>query len=479
MNRIPRIMSLPLFAALFLCLGGCSERPPSVLLITVDSLRSDQLGLERNGRQVAPNLARLESRSLVFDKAFSPAPWTTPSVMSLMTGLPAPAHCVEEHDRALATSIPTLAERFKKAGYKTAAFAPAITLRPEYGFDRGFDDYHYEPFGHRRISSPKIVSFVRQKLESWKGEPWFIWVHLWDPHYNYNPEPPYDEYFRRGAKPESEEVQRLKWEFEPVTGEEAEYLQGQYEGEVNYTDRYLGEMLDALESSTGNGEVVVALLADHGEAFLEHGWLGHTNRLDQPVVHVPLYLSWPERIPSAKQDDVVSTAQLGRTLLHLAGLEGETFGRHSLLPGIALEGKAAESASGVMSQTVRRGCWTSWMEDEFKYVLEHRTCSEQLFDLSADPGEKNDLSEKMPDVAARMKESLRQELESIKATGYPCRSMPPEVIEQTMQRLMSLGYAGKRPMPPGEKSAARDSFGDLAAQPCPKEYVWPCFSKPE
>lgn len=484
--RMRRIVIFALLlAALFLI--SCGERKPSVILISIDSLRVDAAFGGAQGKPIAPRIAQFADQSLVFEQAISPAPWTTPAMMAVLTGHSAPAHGVEKHYQSLSKQVPTLAERFRQGSYRTAAFTPAVTLRAEYGFDRGFEVFDYHPYGHDKISSPQLSGKVIHQMEKWKQEPFFIWVHLWDPHYNYNPPPPYDEAFPQGEEPASHRVQCLKWVKDPVTPEQALFLEGLYWGEVSYTDRYFGAILDAVDRLGLGSKTIIAVLADHGEGFLEHHWLGHTNRLDEALIHVPLLLRYSGHLTAEKQFRTVSTAQVGATLLELAGLPPEGFGS---LPGLPLEEGEGEGegdkGEGAVSETLRRGCLTSLTRGGWRYVIDHRTCEERLFNLKADPPETCNRVLDRPQVRAEMRESLRRRLERIGAMGIPRASLPPEVIEESETRLRSLGYMGagggaRRGDPTVCDgvvfSGPRDSLGDLEPRECPSAGALGCLEK--
>ncbi len=477
-----RRIAVLLGVLLALATAGCGERRPNVLFISIDSFRYDELGATRNGKEVTPRIAAFAREALVYERATSAAPWTTPSVMAMMTGLPPAAHGVDRHDRSLASAVPTLAERFRAAGYRTAGFAPAVTLRPEYGFGRGFELYDYQQYGHDRVSSPELAGKVIHRVETWKDEPFFAWVHLWDPHYNYNPPPPWDAAFRRGKKPRSTRINCLKWVPDPVTPEEAEWLRGQFEGEVLYTDRYVGEMLDALDRLGIADRTIVVIVADHGEAFLEHHWLGHTNRVDETLVHVPLLLRGPGVTPGRIRSRV-STVQIGATLLRLAGLDPAGFG---MAPPLPLDSAGARGRPA-LAETERRGCFTALVADRYKLVIDHRTCRASLFDLVEDPGETRDLADGMPGKVDELRGLLAARVEEIRARGVPRAMLPREIVEEAEARLRSIGYMAGGPGDGSRRKdrfecdgvvleGPRDAFGDVqATPPCPADGVAACL----
>src|SRR6185503_17593567 len=137
--------------------------------------------------------------SAVFTQALSAAPWTTPSMMSVLTGLLPWSHHVRDHNWTLDAGIPLLSERLKALGYATAAVVPSATLREDFGFDRGFDLFDNGRYGHDVITSPpmtgRALDWLSREAKEHPETPFFLWIHYWDPHYNYLPPAPFDATF--------------------------------------------------------------------------------------------------------------------------------------------------------------------------------------------------------------------------------------------------------------------------------------------
>jgi arylsulfatase A-like enzyme len=468
--------------ALALLALGCGRPRPSVILVSIDSLRHDEIDRVVNGKAVTPRLSRLATESLAFDRAIAAAPWTTPSMMTVMTGMHPRAHGVAAYDRMLSPSVPQLAQQFKAAGYGTAAIVSAATLRKSFGFGPGFDSYTVEHYGHSQRSSKQLVRAMIEQLTAWRHRPFFLWVHLWDPHYDYIPPPQFD-LFRQGERPPSEDMQCLRWYENAVTPQQALYLKGRYEGEVLFTDKFVGDLLDFLDRQGLKEDTVLAVMGDHGEAFLEHGWLTHAGRVDEPVVHVPLMLRWPGHIVPRREDAVVSTAQIGRTLLQLAGIDGSTFGMEEALP---LAPQPADPAAEriAMTETLRDACFTALVGERYKYVVEHRSCTENLFDLAADPGERNDLAAAQPDQLARFRALLAERYDRLAAAKIPQASQPPETVQSLEKALRSIGYVGEKRAPgeedvpdcPVAPGAIRPvAMGEVGGPACPSEGAMRCL----
>ena len=278
-------------------------------------------------------------------------------------------------------------------------------------------------------------------------------------------------------------MQCLRWYENAVTPEQALYLKGRYEGEILFTDKFMGDFLDFMDRQGLTQNTILAVMADHGEAFLEHGWLTHAGRVHQPAVHVPLMLRWPGQIAPRREDAVVSTAQIGRTLLQLAGIDGSKFGIEEALPLVERPaGPAGERIA--MSETLRDACYTALVGERYKYVVEHRSCDEDVYDLAADPGELNDLSASRPDELARFRALLVERYGQLASAKVPQASQPPEVVQSLEKALRSIGYVGKKrvegevdvpdcPVAPGAFRPV--AMGEVGGPACPSEGAMRCL----
>ena len=289
-----------------LTLGACGRgappaaspaAPPSVLLVTIDTLRADRLGAYGDAQARTPHLDALARRSLVFERAFAPAPLTLPSHATLLTGLLPPAHGVRGNGSfALGAGPPTLAEALGARGLRTAAFVGGFPVSRRFGLARGFEHYddalakapglHFE-FAERR--APEVVSAARGWLAQQAG-PVFVWVHLFDPHAPYDPPPAY-----AGPDP--------------------------YRGEIAATDAALGGLLEAWDARAGRS--YVAVTSDHGEAFGEHGEESHSLFVYDVTLRVPLLLRGPG-IGARRETTPVGLSDLAATLLARVGGTGPT-----------------------------------------------------------------------------------------------------------------------------------------------------------
>jgi arylsulfatase A-like enzyme len=371
-------------AAACLALSGCNRietkpRPlpsgPNVLLVTIDTLRSDYVGAYQAGRDTeTPTLDALAAEGVRFANAVATAPLTLPSHTSIMTGLYPPHHGVrDDAGFRAAPELETVAERFQAAGYATAAVVGAAVLDAQFGLAQGFDAYDgptpgsaAAPGGFEERKAADVTDRALAFLAS-AHRPFFLWVHYYDPHKNYAPPAPYRERFARDP----------------------------YAGEVAYVDAELGRLITALRERGQLDGTVVSVTADHGEGLGEHGELEHGYLVYESTQHVPWIVRGPG-IPAGRTvDTVTSNAAVAPTLTHLADVG--VLAEADVDSALPLWGDAAQPTAGwAYSESladqlelggaplyaIRRG--------SDKFVEARRA---ELYDLASDPGESTNLLE--------------------------------------------------------------------------------------
>jgi arylsulfatase A-like enzyme len=375
----------------------------SVLLITIDTLRADRLGCYGDTLARTPRIDALAGGSAVFDRAYTPVPITLPAHASLFTGLIPPAHGVRGNGAfALGPGVKTLAEAFTAEGRATAAFVGGFPLARRFGLDRGFGHYddrlakspgvNFE-FAERRADA--VADSAIAWLATQPGDV-FAWVHFFDPHAPYDPPPAF-----RGADP--------------------------YRGEIAAVDAAVGRLLDAWDKRSGPS--IVALTADHGEAFGEHGEESHSLFVYDVTLHVPLVIKGPG-VTAGRRAAAVSTVDLATTLLALAGATAR-------LPGADLLA-AVDPARPLYAETLAPRVDFGWSELRSIRSGKHkliRAPRPELYDVVADPGETRDLSAAQPDTAQRLDGALDAVIASA-GEAETRRVADPE----TAERLRALGY---------------------------------------
>ena len=374
----------------------------SVLLITVDTLRADRLGCYGDTLARTPRIDALAAAGALFERAFTPAPITLPAHASLFTGLIPPAHGVRGNGAfELGANIATLSEALGEEGRSTAAFVGGFPLARRFGLGRGFGHYddrldkapgvHYE-FAERRADAVADASIAW--LAAQPGDV-FLWAHFFDPHAPYDPPPA----FRGGDA---------------------------YRGEIAAVDVAVGRVLDAWDARAGPS--IVALAADHGEAFGEHGEESHSLFVYDVTLRVPLILKGAG-VSAGRRSGAVSTVDLGATLLSLAGVPAR-------LPGSSL--LATKPGPPLYAETLAPRLDFGWSElrsirsGQYKLIRAPRP---ELYDVAADPAESRNLAASDATTVAR----LSAELDGILAASGEAQSRRT-VDAETAERLRSLGY---------------------------------------
>lgn len=354
----PARVSLAVLAACLACwLGGCAdtEPPPNVLVITLDTVRLDRLGIYGAARPgITPRLDAFAEQCVVFDNAFANSSFTPPTHASIFTSLYPAEHGLMWWNRKLA-DVPTAAEMFLAAGYRTLAFTPLRTLFA-LGLDRGFKQALDVPLKSREpvvlADADAINAEAIPALTARDGRPFFAWLHYYDAHRPYGRQgPEWSGRFTDDDDPSigaDESWYQLTPERRAALGlseRQAQLVKDHYDGGLAYLDDRLGQMLDALERAGVLENTIVVLIADHGEVLDEHveEWFAHDPYLVDENIHIPFLV----RLPGAKHaglrvSGLVSQVDVLPTLLDLAGvaaLPGRMSGR-SLRP--LIEGRASD-----------------------------------------------------------------------------------------------------------------------------------------
>jgi arylsulfatase A-like enzyme len=300
--------------------GGAS----SLLLVTVDTLRADALGAYGGPLGATPTLDRLAREGVVFEQVMTQAPATGPAVASLMTSRYPHEHGVVHSTKVLPGSAETLAEMLAAYGYRTAGFVSSSIVAARYGFRQGFDEWDEET--SRPYTPDHAERDARETTEAalrWlsrQRHPFFLWVHYFDPHGPYieHSDDPgagrviTGDFISQLAKSGSRKlIERHRGEIRRV-----------YQGEVSWVDLQIGKILDRLTERGVLERTLVAVTADHGQELFDYGTVhGHVRWLSERVLHVPLILRQPSRLPSGRRvSGAVQSIDIGPTLLALLGV---------------------------------------------------------------------------------------------------------------------------------------------------------------
>jgi len=393
---------------------------PSVLLVTIDTLRADHVGAYGAGFAHTPTLDGLAARGLRFETVIAPAPITLPSHASLFTATRPPRHGVRHNGTfRLGETLPTLAERFRAAGHATGAVVGSVVLLRRHGLDRGFGHYDDRIGGRRRAgtagyaerTATEVSDAALRWLAEHGGGPFLLWVHYYDPHQEHRAPPAFARRFP--DRP--------------------------YDAEVAYVDHELGRLLGTLADRGRLRDTLVAVTSDHGESLGEHGEASHGMTLYDAALRVPWLLAGPGVPEGRVVSGIARTIDVAPTLLSMAGLDplpgadGE-----DLSPFLDAETLGAERWA--YAETLLPALDYGWAPlhalraSDRLYVRAPRP---ELYDLADDPGQREDRSGR-PGAAETMA-ALDERVEAIlAASGASARvALEPEERE----RLRALGYA--------------------------------------
>lgn len=416
------------------------DAPMNVILIGIDTLRADAVGRPRGPDYVSttPNLDALARRSDVWTAAYSTANATNPSFTSILTGLYVRQHGVHDLVTRLDERFLTLAEIFSGTGYETIAILSARHLNPRHsGLGQGFDEVHLPP---SKFAAEMAVDTAMTILQE-KPLPFFLWLHLFDPHTPHTPPQP----FASGMAPDRPNglLPPAVWRpfrdpgprrfDDPILGGNSDL----YAAEVAYTDRQIGRLLDHLEQSGLAANTVVAVVADHGENLGEHGVFFRHAGLFDTTTHVPLMIHRPGGEGGQRHEELVQTIDLFPTLLGLARIQPPASS------GNALYGPTEGSRRGrraVFSEDVG-GVGASIRTRRHRYAEIRDTAflpgGNFFFDLVADPLETHNLAGGT-DPAER---ELRLALEGFRKSAGAGPARPTsELSEEELAQLRALGY---------------------------------------
>ena len=342
-------------------------------------------------------------------------------------------------------------EILRDAGYYTAGVISHRLLGSRYGFDRGYAHYSEDDVhGHRHLSTPGVTdealslltAFSRPDPEDAQRPPFFLFLHFFDPHFEYLPHPEFGlAPVSAGRLDGSEDIKTLQDLRHEMTEEEIRFVTDLYDGEIRYTDVGIGRVLAALDELGLRDDTVVIFTADHGEEFMERGWIGHTISLHQEVVHVPLLMRIPDVAPGVVEE-AVSLVSLFPTILELAGVSppDSTSTAQSLVP-LARARESAVSTPVYAEVAYRqhadmRATKQALIAYPYKVMRDFETDEVMVFDLAQDPEERRDVAAENPDRTA----DLLVRMARVHRTGAEARAGSPELSEEEKEALRSLGY---------------------------------------
>jgi arylsulfatase A-like enzyme/Tfp pilus assembly protein PilF len=417
------IALLPRFAA--------AQERPSVVLVTLDTVRADRMGFLGSKRGLTPHLDALAHEGVVFERAYAQAPLTPVSHATILSGTYPRFHGVRDFGSRLTDSTPYLPELLHASGYRTAAFVSSIILDPKNGFapgfERGFDVYdagfHRTKRGEQRLGTmqrrgEETVARALEWLEKNRTQgPVFLWVHIWDAHDPYEPPPPFKD----------------------------RYI-GPYNDCVAYVDSTVGKLVAGLRKAGAYDGALVAVMSDHGESLGDHGEGTHGVFLYDSTIRIPLLIKFPRANFAGQRVSVRSSlVDVAPTILESVELpKPEVMQGQSLLSLIGKNAKIDRPSIAESEYSLRGFGWSSLEALRKGSFLFVKAPQPELYNQAEDPREVSNVFDKNKAVAARLAVQLETSLNraGAKAPEATRRSLDPQAAE----KLRALGYVASSGM---------------------------------
>ena len=423
------------------------ESRPSIVLWIVDTLRVDRLGLYGFERPVSPNYDALAEQATVFESAMAQSSWTRPAVATMLTGVSPLRHGVNRGEDSLGDEWRLLPELLQELGYATAFFTANGNVQRKFGFDQGFDEFWFENRATADVLVDRTLGWLDGVREESPDRPFFIMILSIEPHDGYEPVEPFRSRFAGDVSGDGigsvTFMRQLRLRKRPSSPVLVQQLLQLYEGEVAWSDHEFGRFRRDLEERDLDPAIFV--IADHGEAFGEHGYFGHLN-LHQEVLHIPFIVRLPDQTEGRRVGWPVQQADILPTLVDLAGGDANEVDGQSLFP--LLTGEDMRSSRPIVSASFKGGGnlnlapFYSLVLDRWKLIWTKRPgvlSTVQLFDRVSDPEELVDLAGEKPMLARRLLRVLQEEVEIIQGKGG-ANSIKVTIDAETRRQLEALGY---------------------------------------
>jgi arylsulfatase A-like enzyme len=424
--------------------AGAPRRLPDIVLVSLDTLGADYLGTFGGPDGVSPHLDAFFASAHTFRRAYAPYPNTLVSHASLFSGLRPRRH--DLYPTHLRASFPSLVQHLAEHGYRTAGFTEGAYVSSVFGFAAGFDVYD-DGAGLEQHESDAQATFAKgiAWLEKRSEAPVFLFLHTYEVHSPYIPrdgrarrfardQAPGDPFRLTGAQ-QQRRILRHNAAQRTLDETELRQLRAVYLGEIEYTDRVIGALLEALDVLGLSDDSIVVVTSDHGEQFGEHGKVGHGESLHNRVLHVPLAFRWQGRIAPGETPQPVALVDVMPTLFELAelpvpeGLDGRSLaprlhGGQPPAPGRAIVSELRHARGECKRLELPWNCELgryAVQTGRFKLVSSRVPASEVLYDLDADPLETRDVAAHHPQEVARQ----RRLLDAYLAAPGPASVAPP------------------------------------------------------
>jgi len=410
---------------------------PNVILITIDTLRADHLGSYGYERDTSPNIDSLAEKGILFENAFSQAPWTLPSMASMHTSLYPTQIGILKFGYQINDKLLMIAEYMKNNFYNTFAVVSNIVVGKILGFGQGFDLFEetinsYEGGYDSRIITDKAIQIIQNN----KDNRFFLWVHYMDPHDHYIRHSEFNygsEY--AGSLPSEVNTRYLNKNKDPLDINDLSYVKDLYDGEISYTDKYIGELINSLSELGIEENTIIILTADHGEGFMERGKFGHGQNLYQELINVPLVIYNPlePKLSGKRVTNNVEVRYIAKTIFELTNLNNSYIEGYNLL-----DIDHENSSDGIVYSQLHKNLKAVLVND-WKLISNSENNIFELYNLKEDPNElSNQFTSNREDIT-QVRDMLAAKLlylNNLKTTEIK----KIKLEEEDIKKLKALGY---------------------------------------
>lgn len=443
-----RVFFIFLVALAFM--SGCEKkqpdvRPENLILISIDTLRTDRLGCYAYQKPTSPALDQIAAEGVLFENMYSTSPWTLPAHMSLFTGLYPSRHGVKSRKTKLPDSIPTLGSVLSEHDFAVGGVINYIFLDQRYGFAKGFGTYEPIPESQTPEGAASTINSWAEKLIRNRppNKRFFLFLHYFDTHSDYTPKSQYKEQFAAPYQGIADGTTQQLFDFilgrVSLSQRDIDHCSDLYDAEIRQLDDELSQLFQLLEEQGLLKQTLLIITSDHGEEFLDHGGILHGRTQYQEIIRVPFIMSGPGIPKSLRIKGNCSIVDIMPTVLGILGIEPP-----DSLDGIDLQPTWEGSNSNLPSRFIFSEADHLNKRDDIKravlnrnYKLHHNllTGKSELYNLAEDPNEEQDLAEKNPYTVNLLRNQLKQFMLT-ENKGQPLGDFSPEEIN----RLKGLGY---------------------------------------
>ena len=430
-----------------ICLFSCMKKPNepvNIILLTIDTLRADYVGCYGHNKNSTPNIDRLAEKGIQYNYSISQAPWTLPSISSILTSLYSSEHNTITHKSVLNEKLLTITEKLQSLNYHTIGIISSFFTNKEKGLDQGFDIFDdSQEADHHKVNSKELsllgIEYIANRTEH---KPFFLWIHYFDPHVTYIRHPEFhfaDDYKGEISKKiYSKNLVEIIENKEKYSEKDIDYIKNVYDEEIAFNDFCIGLLIDYLEENELYDNTVIILTSDHGEYFLERGKILHGKDVYYELINVPLIISGgiDMKFRGKKVDRPVETISIPKTILSIIKADSSEFQGENLLD---LQNKGIpvfSEGNYAYGTDQRKECviWENW-----KLIHNFDDDTYELYNIKKDKTEQNNLINQSTDNFFAIYNNLKKMLDGF-PNDYKFEAIENEIDQETLEILKSLGY---------------------------------------